>query len=424
MFMHTPNRDRWKRSRSEARFIHEAVLRAFSEPTTDLSRLHRLSRKEWGKLLRWLDMSGLALYFFDRVTELGRCDVFPPEVSSALRQRLSDNTERTRGMLTEQTAIQRGFQSEGLSYALLKGFSLWPSSVPRPELRSQLDLDFLVAEQGAPAARQVLEGRGYRLHAVSGKSWEFKAKESDRMSLKDLYKDLPGRTVELHMETKASKATSLLSRVDTRSLGGICTPVLTPPALLLGQGLHLYKHVSGESARAAHLVEFYRHVVARRADETFWSELRLLAEENRRATIALGVVTLLITRLMGSFAPEELSRWTVDCLPPAVRLWVKLYGHRSVLPGFPGTKLYLFLEKELEHCGVPAARSVRRSLLPRTLPPALVHPAPNERLSARLRRYQTQLWFITFRLRFHAVEGLRYAYESQRWRRRLKGLSR
>jgi hypothetical protein len=35
----------------------------------------------------------------------------------------------------------------------------------------------------------------------------------------------------------------------------------------------------------------------------------------------------------------------------------------------------------------------------------------------RLSRYRLQLRFIRFRLRFHIVEGLRYAWESRRWRR-------
>ncbi len=94
-----------------------------------------LSQGSGGKLLRWLDTSGLALYFLDRMTQLALCDMLPPEMLSRLRQNLSDNTVRTYGMMAEQTDIQRGFQSAAISYAVLKGFSLWPSSLPRPELR-------------------------------------------------------------------------------------------------------------------------------------------------------------------------------------------------------------------------------------------------------------------------------------------------
>ena len=404
--------------------MRHAVLLSFCEPLPEeCSCLRSLSRREWQKMLTWLDTSGLALYFFDRMTELGLYDMLPPEVFSRLRQNLLENTERTSGMMAEQTAIQREFQNAAISYAVLKGFSLWPSSLPRPELRSQLDLDFLVAEKSAPAARQILEARGYRLHAISGRSWEFKANEIHGISLKDLYKNVPQRSVELHLETSVSGASSVLARIEKRPLGGICTPVLSTIDLFLGQGLHVYKHISSESSRAAHLIEFRRHVLTRYGDCAFWGELRSLAEENRRAPIALGVVTLLISRVMGDFAPEQLTSWTVDCLPPGARLWVEQYGLRSALANFPGSKLYLLLQRELESSGVPAKRSLRRTLLPFSLPPLIAHATANESLTMRLRRYHTQLYFISLRLRFHIVEGLRYLGESLRWRQLKKGLA-
>jgi hypothetical protein len=71
-------------------------------------------------------------------------------------------------------------------------------------LRHQFDLDFLVAEKSAPGARQILERRGYRLDAIGGRSWEFKVNETPGVSLKDVYKDLPGRSLELHVEADAS----------------------------------------------------------------------------------------------------------------------------------------------------------------------------------------------------------------------------
>jgi Uncharacterised nucleotidyltransferase len=406
------------------RSARELVLLSFCEsPPEELSRLRNLSSSDWRKLLHWLDISGLALYFFDRITKLGLREMLPSEVTVRLKQNLTDNTARALGMMEEQTSIQLGFQGSGVSYAVLKGFSLWPSSVPRPELRSQLDLDFLVAEKDAPAAREILEARGYRLKAISGRSWEFKTNEKAGISLRDLYRNLPQRTVELHLESDGPEKRSLLARTEKRWLGGICTPVLSPVDLFLGQGLHVYKHVCSESSRAAHLVEFHRHVVARRDDAAFWKELRLLAEENQRTPIALGVATLLIARVMGNFAPKALTCWTVDRLPAGARLWVELYGHRSVFHSFPGSKLYLLLQKELEGSGAPAKRSLMQSLVPRKLPPAIVHAPANEKMFARFRRYQTQLWFISFRLRFHIVEGLRYLHESRRWQQRLNEFS-
>jgi len=347
------------------------------------------------------------------------CEMLPHAVLSRLEQNLSDNTARTTAMIDESTAIHHSFQHAGLSYATLKGFSLWPVSVPKVELRSQLDLDFLIAEGSASKAREIIEARGYRLHAISGRSWEFKANQNSTYTLKDLYKPMPQRTVELHIETRGEGSPLLLDRTEPFCFHGVCIPVLAPVDLFLGQGLHLYKHLCSEFSRSAHLLEFRRHILARFHDDAFWKELREIAEDNPRARMSLGFVTLLISHVMGDFAPQALTCWTVDRLPIPPRLWVELYGRRAVFASFPGSKLYLLLQQGMQEVGLPAKRSLWQSLLPRRLPPAIAYAAPGETLAVRLRRYRRQVHFILFRLRFHFLEGLRYLGESARWRRHI-----
>jgi Uncharacterised nucleotidyltransferase len=403
----------------------EAVLLIFLDPLPEqYARLWRLSDREWQELLHWLDISGLALYFLDRVLELQLNDLLPPAVMARLQQNLIDNTERLRGMVDESIEIQREFQSAGLSYAMLKGFSLWPYSVPKLQLRSQLDLDFLVAEGSVSQARQILERRGYRLHAVSGRSWEFKTDHIPNVSLKTLYKNLPYRSVELHVETNTNSGASLLARTVKRRFHGVSMPALSPADLFLGQGMHLFKHVCSDFSRAAHLLEFRRHVLAYRDDDAFWRELHCAADKNPRASLALGVVTLLITQVMGEFAPPSLTRWTVDRLPDTPRLWIELYGSRSVFASFPGSKLYLLLQRELVSAGVPAKRTVRRALLPLRLPPPISPASANDTFRVRLSRYRLQFRFICIRLRFHTVEGARYMWERLRWRQKLRSRAR
>jgi hypothetical protein len=395
--------------------LREAVLRILCDPSpSQYPRLLYLSHREWRHLLNWLDTSGLALYFLDRLSEMDLLELLPQPVLDRLRQNLTDNSERIEAMIAESVAIQRGFQQEGLSYAVLKGFSLWPLSVPKLELRSQLDLDFLVPEESANDARKILENAGYRLHAVSGRTWEFKANEGRTTSLKQLYKAGMSRSAELHLE---SSNTSLLSRAQQLFFYGVCMPVLSPVDLFVGQGLHLYKHVCSEFSRTAHLIEFRRHVIARYRDDAFWSELRQRLAVEPETSIRLGACILLISRVMGPFAPEALTRWTVDLLPPSASLWIALYGRSTVLASFPGSKLYLLLQKELEEAGLPAKRSLPRALLPRRLPPPIAHAVAGETLLARMTRYCRQLRFVMFRLRFHALEGIRYFRESMLWRR-------
>ena len=214
------------------------MLHCFSdEPCEKPLELQNLSHREWTGLLHWLDVSGLALYFLDRIKELQLQTLLPPKVLTRLEQNLHDNHERTQGMIVESVAIQQQFQKANLSYATLKGFSLTPHSVPKPELRHQFDLDYLIAPRSASRARKLLEDRGYRLYAISGRSWEFKRDESPG-HIRNFYKNLPCRSVELHLEAERPGHQSLLERVEIRELHGIAMPVLSPVDLFIGQGLH------------------------------------------------------------------------------------------------------------------------------------------------------------------------------------------
>lgn len=403
----------------------EAVLSIFCDPVPRrCSRLQALSEREWRGLLRWLDYSGLALYFLDRAADLEICDWLPAFVSERLRRNLVDNTERMRRMFAESAAIQEEFQRANLLYAALKGLSLWPCAVPKPELRSQFDLDFLVAERSAPEARRILEQRGYRLYAISGRSWEFKLNERPGLTLDDLYTPMPSHAVELHVEPDRAGHSSILDRVEFRELNGVRMPVLAPTDLFAGQALHIYKHLCGEFSRASHLLEFRRHVLARFDDDAFWSRLRSQSENNERAVLGLGLVTLLITRTMGEFAPGALTHWAVGRLTTPLRLWVETYGSRTVLGSFPGAKLYLLLQRETQQAGSSAGRPASKALLPSRLPPPIIKAFPNESWSVRMARYRMQLGFVLLRLRFHFVEGLRYVWESHRWKQLTKPAGR
>lgn len=410
---HSPQPDSFDRQT-----IREAVLLSFVDPLpSQCLRLERLSLQGWTELLRWLDYSGLALYFFDRVEELKLDWILPESVRTRLRQNLEDNTVRTRGMIEESIAIQQEFQDGYIHYANLKGFSLSPRSVPRPELRSQFDLDFLVSEHDAARARAILEKRGYRLYATSRRSWEFKRNERPGFSLKDLYKDLQSWRVELHIEAKNVLVPSPLDQREWRELAGFRMPVLSPIDEFVGQGLHACKHLCGEFTRAAHLLEFRRHVLSRYQEDRFWNELYRVSQSKMRVRPGLGLVTLLTTEVMGQFAPTALSEWTVSCLSRDVRLWVRLYARRAVLGSFPGSKLYLLLQSALVDAGLPAKADPRQSLIPSSLPPPVIRKIPRESPSIRLARYRMQCGFILSRLRFHVVEGLRYVVELQRWHR-------
>jgi hypothetical protein len=407
------------RLRGEERF-RQAVLLSFCDPLPDaVLELRGLSVKQWMRLLRWLDFSGLALQFLDRIEELNLEPMLPEPVHARLRQRLVDNTERTKGLFAESIAIQRQFQGRMLRYAVLKGASLWPSSIRKPELRSQFDLDFLVAEEDLPDAREILERRGYRLYESRGTCWEYKINERPGIALKDLYKHTGSWIVELHVDAGSQSGASALERVEWRDFDGVDMPVLPAVDVFLRQGLHAAKHICSQFTRAAFLVEFRRHVLSRANDRRFWDEIRAAAIDDPRARLALSLTTLLIARVMGEFAPEALTSWTASSVTRSTRLWVELYGHRVVLGSYPGSKLYLLLQETMQAVTGPLDRPLWRFLIPLRLPPAPIRAFPNETLSVRLARYRMRASLLLGRLRFCVVEGFRFALERRRWRHHL-----
>jgi hypothetical protein len=127
---------------------------------------------------------------------------------------------------------------------------------------------------------------------------------------------------------------------------------------------------------------------------------------------------------MGQFAPEELTCWTMDRLPPYARLWVSLYGAQAVLGGGRGTKFYLFLQSELAADGATAPRTVMQSLVPNSLPKLMTYNPGPESLRDRMGRYRIRYQVLSHRLRFHVVENLRYLLHAPVWRRHMASLGR
>jgi hypothetical protein len=167
------------------------------------------------------------------------------------------------------------------------------------------------------------------------------------------------------------------------------------------------------------VLEFRRHVIARKDDRAFWANMRRIAAKRRFGDLALGTSVLIASQLFGRFAPVEFEHWAVASVSPTVRLWADRYGVDAVLADFPGTKLFLLLEEELERMQAKPASATRTRLFPRHLGRMAFTRRNQETRTERLDRILAQLRFMLFRARFHVVAAGKYLIERPAWKRAL-----
>lgn len=405
------------RERSRAARLKLAVLASFHEPAPSIeARLREFAARDWDRAMYWLDVSGLALYFLDRIDALKLGSRIPERFLAELHTRLDENRVRTASLLVEAETITRALRERKLDCAVLKGATIPPESVTDLSLRNQLDLDLLIREGDAIAVQNCLSRFGYSLDAISGRTWEFKAGPSGRSSLKNLYQVRPERCVEVHLQLASDP--DHLARGESRDINGHLLPALSRVDLFLLQAQHLFKHMCGEYTRASWLLEYWRHICARRSDPSFWRDVEMTAAECPGSGVAIGAATLMTSLIFGPCAPPELARWSMDRLPPEICLWIQLYGSKILLSDKPGSKVYLLLRKELDGDDATRKLARRRLMLPLHWPQKITRRAADEQLSDSLRRFRTQARFTARRLWFHLAEGLFLVIESLRWQRR------
>jgi hypothetical protein len=414
------------RGRADKRVV-EAVIGTFSDPMEkSAQRLAGLPHRSWVRSYYWLDASGMALYFLDRLKALGMEDSLPAPTLARLEQNLTDNRMRSADMFVEFCLLNQAFQSAGVQYANEKGFSITPESCPDPTLRYQLDFDFLVDGRYLNRCREILEARGYVLTMATSAEWQFEAGSSELVRIEDLYKPKPRRSVELHFTCSDDDAheptrDERLDRLVQRIWNGQSFPVLSSVDQFVHHSLHLLRHLRTPSTRPAWFLEYKRHMTAHCDEWQFWDEVRQRSQAFRDAPLAIGLATLLSTQLFGGRAPAQLNEWTIDRLSSSIRLWADRYGRRAVLADSPGTKLHKLLEGEIVREG-HSLRTKKPSLSQYYKGTQVCHAEPEDGWGRRLRHRYYQACYILFRIRFHLVEGLHYFIEHARWKRLVSNL--
>jgi hypothetical protein len=265
------------------------------------------------------------------------------------------------------------------------------------------------------------------LHALSSGTLEFRAGTLPKPDLRNMYQVLSCKALEVHMI--ASSASGLayagdrLTRSRKRCIRGKQIPALNSADMLVQQAVHLFKHLCGEHTRASWVLEFWRHIHARRNDAQLWLEVDALIAEDGLSRLALAAATYLASLIFEDSALRELNERMVDVLPTTVQLWLETYGLRELLASKTGSKRYLILRRLLE--SETESRPARRRLLfPFRLPPRITNALPGESMGSRMGRYSIEARYLISRASFHVVEGLRYAIEMPRWQKRMEGLSK
>ncbi|MGA8089533.1 MAG: nucleotidyltransferase family protein [Terracidiphilus sp.] len=404
--------------------LKEAVFASFHEPAPSIrARLAEFTPRDWERAKYWLDVSGLALYFLDQLITRNLELYLPVSILHQLRTNMAENRERSASLFSETVSVTQAMQQQEIEFAVLKGITLPPESVPDGALRNQMDLDVLVRESNATRAKNCLADLGYALDAISGTTWEFKAGPSGSSTVRNLYQVRPERSIEVHLIGNPIGNADRLTRSQHMIVRGEHIRALSPADAFVLQGQHLFKHMCGEFTRASWVLEYWRHVCARRDDILFWREVESIAANEPGADIAIGGATLLTSFVFGPFAPQDLVRWSLDRLPPAICLWIQLYGRDILLSDTPGSKLYLLLRKELNPASVEEQVARRRLMFPLHLPQRITRPEEDESIAQRLRRYHVQVRFVIRRLWFHLAKGVAFAVELPRWRGRVAGVS-
>jgi Uncharacterised nucleotidyltransferase len=375
-------------------------------------------QKSWEKSYDWLDTSGIALYLLNQIRRKRLDPVVPREVLLRLEQNQKDNRARTEQLFCEFVELNMLFRKSGVRFVNLKGVTLTPGYCTDPDLRFQVDLDFLVEDADAELCKKILELRDYRVTGVNDGTWEFKSGRDVLPALRDIYKPKAQRSVEVHFTSsnrELPESDNRIARSQLQSWRGLTFPALSESDKFIGQSIHLYEHLRSEWTRLSWVLEYWTYVSSRRLDDDFWSEVKESTKGDRNTAIAIGMSLKIAGKALGELRILALDDWTTDVLPENFNRWIERYSDDVLFVEFPGSKLYLLLDDRAEP-KAQLAEIRRKKLLPSSLPPRVVHSEPTAPFRARWGCRWQELKYLLFRLRFHAATGLRHVLETARWK--------
>jgi len=403
-------------------------LRVSGSPMDHVRNLAAFSRGDWKRAQEWLDHSGVALWFWDRLKELGVPDAVPPEIGERLDRLIKDNTLRVASMAEEFDSINRVFELAGVEYAVLKGFALIPEYAPDARLRTAYDFDYLLPPDSMERVDQPLRNEGYiHRHEDAGHSLRYARSASTPRPFPQrnyLYSAALPRAVELHSrlwETEPLMVplplpNDFLARKRLRNWQGLSFYSLAEEDELMFQVLHAIRHILTNWCRLCVFFEIAQFLERRSSDSVFWRRFYDRIRNIPPLPEMVGVVFSLAARLFAAPVPTVVDTEIMRNLRHPLELWVCHYGYDSALANLADNKYGLFLHREF----VPDAASWRKVRRRRLLPlqrPNRGARASSPKVSARLATGWRQASYVGRRLLHHSIAAVRYLWESRRWER-------
>jgi hypothetical protein len=395
-----------------------------------LQGLRKFSHREWRHVLRWLDDSGLALYFLQKLKNAGAIDAVPKTVLSELERDFNSNQLRTKELARRFAALNRGFDEAGVAYTVVKGFSLVPDFCPSAVLRYQADLDYLVEGDSLPAARQIMVDAGYLpQQSTSSKECIFVTPALQSSCSSDMYSVESPHAVELHTDMWDERLHGVplpadlfsVKRAVTRHWNGLTFPALSDEDAVLLQVAHACHHVFTLWIRMSCLFEIAHFLKQRASDAEFWGRVERRVGGRVVLREFVVIVSELAARLFAAPLPPLVRDWGVS-LRPGARIWLEHYARRWAfceLPVhefrlFPRSKFALFLRQQYEGSSGMGETRRENDARPRSRLARMAVSIRNEP-SIVLNRAWWRRQLLIRRGVFHAFAGARYVCELPRW---------
>lgn len=398
------------------------VLRSLNFTADQRDDLRKISAEEWPVLLALTDRSQLTL-------PLGvRCNSFlPASVQTRIEANLANNATRQARIAETYQTVAAAFESRGIDFLVLKGFSHFPFYCDDLRHRPQYDLDLYCPAEAIERAYDAIRGLGYE---PFGRAAQTAMDHLPPLILKtgwrpgtDYYDpDMPV-TIELHFrfwDTATERfdvegADGFWERRQVRAVGSMNVPMLHPADAFSYAAWHLIRHLVRGDVRAYHVYEL-AHFLHRTADhDAFWSTWR----DVRPSALVETIACRLAQQWFGCRMHPVVQSLT-HALPSKVECWFDLFGYSPLLAMEKPNKDELFLHFCLVNGFPDRLRIAKRRMLPRRVNPYIADPhVPSPDMRLRWKRRMVRAGFVMKRALYHARTLFPVIRSGFRWRKAL-----